>query len=63
VLTVAGIDDFVEEVRRDITRFQAAWHAKHKENPEHYPLELPADNEGLWFEFFMDFMTSGSETL
>lgn len=54
-----NIDQFAAEVSRDIELFRADWHKKHQQNPEMYPLELPEDNEGLWFEFFVEFMTSG----
>ncbi|SER81998.1 hypothetical protein SAMN04244573_04388 [Azotobacter beijerinckii] len=54
-----SLDQFADEVRRDIEAFVADYRKKHEENPEHYPLELPDNNAGLWSEFFMDFHIRG----
>jgi len=51
---------FVKEISVDIDKFEKAYQKKHEENPEHYPLELPADNVGLWLEFFVDYHTHGT---
>jgi hypothetical protein len=51
------LDNFVEEVKVDIEAFAADYRKQHLANPEQFPLELGADNAGLWTEFFMDFMT------
>ncbi|SFB42814.1 hypothetical protein [Azotobacter beijerinckii] len=53
------LDQFADEIRRDIEAFVADYRKKHEENPEHYPLELPDNNAGLWSEFFMDFHLHG----
>lgn len=50
-----SLSEFVEEIQRDIKEFQKDYLKHHNENPEHYPLEIPSNNEGLWFEFFIDF--------
>ena len=50
-----SLSKFVEEIQRDIKAFEEDYLKHHKENPEHYPLEIPVDNDGLWFEFFIDF--------
>jgi len=42
-----SLDQFADEVRRDIEAFVADYRKKHEENPEHYPLELPDNNAGL----------------
>ncbi len=51
------LDQFVEELRRDVEAFRASWLKNHAEAPDMYPLELPADNDGLWLEMFTDFQT------
>lgn len=53
------LDEFFEEVKDDLAKFQAAYLLKHNENPEHYPLELPKDNDGVWFESFIFFLQEG----
>jgi hypothetical protein len=55
-----SLDTFVKETQKDILKFQAAYMKKHKQNPEHYPLELFKDNSGLWFEFFMEYCQNGT---
>jgi len=56
-----SLEQFVAEVQADIEGFAAEYRAQHAANPEHYPLELSADNAGLWIEFFVDYMTRGNE--
>lgn len=52
--------EFVNETRDQAVKFEWAYEAAHKENPEQYPLTLAEDNSGLWFEMFMTFCESGS---
>lgn len=52
-----NLEQFVAEVKVEIEDFAADYRRQHAANPEHYPLDLGDDNEGLWIEFFMDFMT------
>ena len=54
-----SLDNFVKETQANITEFAAEYRKKHKENPEHYPLELDESNSGLWLEFFVEFYTNG----
>lgn len=51
-----SLDQFVESIKTDIERFADDYRKKHRENPEHYPLVMPANNSGLWLEFFTDFV-------
>lgn len=55
-----SLESFVKELQKDILKFSEAYKKKHAENPEHYPLELPGDNAGLWTEFFIEFHTNGT---
>jgi|WetSurMetagenome_2_1015567.scaffolds.fasta_scaffold465374_2 hypothetical protein len=50
-----SLTQFVGEIEKDIKAFEASYKANHEKDPEHYPLELPESDSGLWFEFFMDF--------
>jgi hypothetical protein len=52
--------DFAVEIRKSIDEFESAYAAKAAENPETYLTELPDNNSGLWFEFFMDFYLTGN---
>lgn len=51
------LEQFIAEVKVDIEAFAADYRASHAANPEHYPLELGDNNDGLWLEFFTEFMT------
>lgn len=52
-----SLDEFVEEIKQDIEKFAEAYRKDHVREPEYYPLEIPINNSGLWFEFFTDFCT------
>lgn len=52
------LTDFIAEMRQDLELFEKAYNASHRLNPEHYPLEMADGQEGLWFEFFADHVTS-----
>lgn len=54
-----SLNRFVKETQTSINNFAEAYRKKHLENPKNYPLELPADNSGLWLEFFIEFCTNG----
>lgn len=51
------LDEFIAEVKVDIEAFAAEYRAQNAANPEQYPLKLGDNNDGLWLEFFSDFMT------
>lgn len=50
-----SLDEFVAEIKKSIDLFAEDYKKHHVENPDNYPLELPENNSGLWFEFFADF--------
>lgn len=56
-----SLDQFADEVRSSIEAFVADYRKNHEQNPEQYPLELPTGQEGLWYEFFMDFSGDDDE--
>ena len=49
------LTDFAAKIRRDIDSFEAAYRAKAEANPEQYPLTPPAGQQGLRYEFFVDY--------
>jgi hypothetical protein len=55
-----NIDEVCQEFSAAAVGFRLAYRAKHYENPEHYPLELPKENSGLWYEFFITFLMDGT---
>lgn len=55
-----ALNEFVDELADTVVRFKAAYLAKHAQNPDHYPLEIGANNAGAWYENFMFFYTDGS---
>lgn len=59
-LPPTSLAEFADETRADLDKFVADYKAKHAESPERYPLSMAPGNEGLWFEFFLDFCTNGS---
>lgn len=54
------LDQVCNELQVSLEDFQLAYRRKHMENPEHYPLELPENNAGLWYEFFITFALEGN---
>jgi hypothetical protein len=50
---------FMAQTRIDVEEFERKYFEKHRENPENYPLEMEEGNEGMWFEFFMIYCTTG----
>ena len=56
------LDEFVQEVLSGVQEFAADYRKQNSLNSEHYPLELPDDNAGLWFEFFSDFLSRDEQS-
>lgn len=48
------LEQFVEEIKADLEVFATEYRKQNAANPEQYPLVLPDENSGLWFEFFSD---------
>ncbi|MBF4374443.1 hypothetical protein [Vibrio anguillarum] len=49
------LEQAVSEAHYRVEAFRNFWLAKHKEEPQHFPLVLAADNSGLWHEQITDF--------
>jgi len=47
------LDEFEQEVLRALAIFKAEYLEHNAANPEHYPLELPENQNGLWWEFLL----------
>jgi hypothetical protein len=47
-------DAVLEEVEK-IMAFKTWYSKMNIKNPEHFPLELPEDNRGVWFEMMAEF--------
>ena len=54
------LEGFEKSIQADLAKFVEGYRKKHEENPEHYPLQLNKDNDGLWPEFFIEFITHGT---
>jgi len=62
--TTAGavsLHEAMRNARADLDRFEAAYLAGHRANPDQYPLELPANNAGLWIEFLHEALTGSTD--
>jgi hypothetical protein len=55
------LDEFIIEKRAEIETFRAWWLENHQKAPEKFPLEVPAENAGLWDEMLLDFDQSSDE--
>ncbi|MFW5300896.1 hypothetical protein ACOAMY_16385 [Pseudomonas aeruginosa] len=41
-----SLDEFIEEMKKDLESFASEYRKSHAENPEHFPLVLDDNNEG-----------------
>jgi hypothetical protein len=57
-----SLEQFVAELKANVDEFSIDYLKGNAANPEHYPLELGGDNAGLWFELFIDYVTSNRGT-
>lgn len=54
-----SLDAFMAESRTALELFAKEYRAKHREDPERYPLTMEPRNEGLWTEFLISYLTGG----
>lgn len=47
-----SLDEFIKEAQDCLESFKQYWLVEHNENPTDFPMELPDNNVGLWWEFF-----------
>lgn len=50
------LEDFIKETKKDLDRFYRYWTFEWKQDPENFPLTMEKGNEGLWWEFFEEFL-------
>lgn len=50
------LDVAVAQIHKDLEDFSDHWHQEHKKKPENWPLTLPSNNKGLYFEQFIAFV-------
>lgn len=48
------LEEAVKIAKENVDKFFIDYKEKNKDNPEMYPLELPEDNDGLFFEFIIE---------
>jgi hypothetical protein len=53
------LDEFIKEAKIDVAEFERKYKEKAEKEPECYPLEFGDDNDGLWFEFLLEYMQTG----
>lgn len=53
------LDEFLEEAKTDIEKFEWWWREKNKNNPDGFPLKFEDDNFGIWWEMLNDFNIVG----
>jgi hypothetical protein len=49
------LDDFVSDTIEELQRFKLWWEKMHAAEPEKYPMEMPDENAGLWFEMYLTY--------
>lgn len=47
-----SLDEFLAELKKSMAGFAVDYVSHNQSDPDKYPLKLPDDNTGLWFEFF-----------
>lgn len=52
-------DEAAKEFKASVDAWLADYKKRHEEEPEMYPLILPAENAGLWGDFIYDFYNNG----
>lgn len=49
------LDKFIKEQKESIEKFRSWWIKMNGKDPDGFPIEMPEDNVGLWYEQFEDF--------
>lgn len=50
-----SLANFVKDHQANLEAFERYWLNNHQRNPQHYPLSLPDDQAGQWWEMLQDF--------
>ena len=59
---VVTLDKFITQEERRIMLFRKWWILQNAENPEHFPMEMPVENAGVWNEMLDGFDPDKPET-
>lgn len=46
------LDEFLQEQRERLSKFEAYWRKNNARDPDAFPMAMDEDNSGLWFEQF-----------
>lgn len=49
------LEDFMKDAAEHARLFELVWRYNNKKDPEHWPMSFEDDNDGLWWESFIDF--------
>ncbi len=49
-VNVVTLDAFIKEAHASVDKFEAMWRANNKTEPDCYPMTLPEENAGVWWE-------------
>lgn len=55
-----SLDEFCDDVKVWVARFSHLYREQHEKSPDQYPLEIEADNSGVWFEMFLKYIDFGN---
>ena len=50
-----SLKQFIDDEKHRMELFEKWWLSEHKKNPVHFPMEMPDENAGVWFESWIDF--------
>ena len=57
-----SVTQFVSEQQDALIEFLNWWEKMNAVNPDMFPMEMPDDNDGLWWEMFNSFKDSPDAT-
>ena len=49
------LDTFITKEHARVERFKLYWLENHAKHPEQFPMAMPANNTGLWWEMLDNF--------
>lgn len=58
-----NLEKVVKDEIEKITKFKKWYILMNKKNPEHYPLNIPEENSGVWFDMIDDFDPNNPDVL
>lgn len=52
------LDQYVQQLKKDVEEFEAMWRKNHATRPQEWPLSM---GEGDWYEQFLMFESTGNK--